>query len=54
MTICWAVKFGPSHMQINSGKLVMQPETNVSSELTLSRWQKSPTLAATKVDMFYI
>ena len=53
MTICWAVKFGPFHMQINSGKLVMQPETNVSSELTvtLSHWQKSPTLAATSVEV---
>ena len=43
-----------SRMQINGGKLVMQPETDVGSELPLTSYNVThPSLATVKVDMLW-
>ena len=49
-TLCGTAKYGQSHMQMDSGKLVMQPKTDVGSELSLTSFDVNyPGLAAVRV-----
>ena len=53
MILCWAVKCGQSCMQMNGGKLVMHPETDVVVNF---HWPHlmSPTLAWLSCQSWYI
>ena len=53
VTLCWAVKCGQSCMQMNGGKLVMHPETDVVVNF---HWPHlmSPTLAWLSCQSWYV